>query len=68
MVEDLSLLAGGDSPFDGFGPRVPRTAPAPPGFHAAGGLAILDDAGQVVGEVAGTGSNSGAPPPTLDAS
>jgi len=51
MVEDLSLLAGGDSPFDDFGPRVPRTAPAPPGFHAAGGLAILDDAGQVVGEV-----------------
>lgn len=51
VAEDLPLLAGGDSPYDDFGPRAPRTEPQPPSLRAAGGLAVCDDGGLLLGDV-----------------
>lgn len=40
---DLGLLPGGDSPFDDFGPRPPRTSPPSPDLRSSpGGLAVVD--------------------------
>jgi len=48
---DLPLLAGGESPFDEFGPRSPRTAPSPAELVEQGGLTVLNEDGQVAGMV-----------------
>lgn len=48
---DLPLLAGGESPFDDFGPTAPRAAPVSPDVDVPGGLTVLDGDGQVAGEV-----------------
>ncbi len=50
-LDDLSLLTGGESPFDDFGPQAPRTSPAASQFDAKGGLTIVAEDGQVAGEV-----------------
>lgn len=49
--DDLLLLTGADSPFDGFGPAAPRNAPAPCAMESDGALTVLTDDGQVAGEV-----------------
>lgn len=49
--DDLALLAGGDSPFDEFGPRAQRATVRPAGLDDSGGLAVLDEDGIVVGDV-----------------
>lgn len=49
--DDLPLLAGGESPFDDFGPRPPRSGPPPAGIHEPGALAVRDDADTLLGEV-----------------
>jgi len=48
---DLPLLAGGESPFDEFGPRSGRTDPRPAELDAPGGLTIVAEDGQVAGTV-----------------
>lgn len=48
---DLPLLTGGQSPFDEFGPRSPRPQPAPAELDGAGALTVVDDTGEVAGEV-----------------
>lgn len=50
-ADDLSLLTGGESPFDDFGPRARRTSPAAAQFDADGGLTILAEDGHVAGDV-----------------
>lgn len=40
---DLELLTGGDSPFDDFGPRMPRTKAPAAGLDDSGGLAVVED-------------------------
>lgn len=42
---DLALLVGGDSAFDDFGPRAPRTTVPPAALDDSGGLAVVDDDG-----------------------
>lgn len=48
--DDLSLLTGGESPFDDFGPRSAPSSPAPAQLDASGALTIVDDDGKVAGE------------------
>lgn len=48
---DLPLLTGGDSPFDDFGPRSPRTNAPSAGLDDSGGLAVLDEDGALAGFV-----------------
>jgi RimJ/RimL family protein N-acetyltransferase len=50
-AEDLSLLTGGDSPFDEFGPRPTPSTPHPSTLDASGALVVVVDDGQVAGEV-----------------
>jgi len=49
--EDLTLLTGGESPFDEFGPTNARTSVRPAGLDDAGSLAVLDEHGVVAGDV-----------------
>lgn len=42
-LADLALLIGGDSPFDDFGPRAPRTTVPPAVLDDSGGLAVVVD-------------------------
>lgn len=49
--DDLALLTGGDSPFDDFGVREPRARVRSPDFDRAGGLVVLDETGEVAGDV-----------------
>jgi RimJ/RimL family protein N-acetyltransferase len=49
--DDLPLLTGGASPFDEFGPRPPRTVPAPPMLHEPGALTVVSESGKPVGDV-----------------
>lgn len=51
LPEDLPLLTGGESPFDDFGPTAARTAPAGCDLEAHGALTVVDDDGEVAGEV-----------------
>ncbi|WP_222710513.1 GNAT family N-acetyltransferase [Quadrisphaera setariae] len=51
LPEDLPLLTGGESPFDDFGPRRPATQPADCDLEDSGALTVLDDDGEVAGEV-----------------
>jgi RimJ/RimL family protein N-acetyltransferase len=48
---DLPLLTGGESPFDDFGPRAPRTSVRPTSLEEPGGLAIVDETGELAGDV-----------------
>lgn len=48
---DLPVLVGRHSPFDEFGPRSPRAAPAPAALDADGGLTVQTDAGEIAGDV-----------------
>jgi len=48
---DLALLTGGDTPFDDFGPRAPRTTVPSAVLDDSGGLAVVDDAGALAGYV-----------------
>jgi len=50
-AEDLPLLPGGDPPYDDFGPRRPRTEPYSPLLREAGGLAVCDADGLLLGLV-----------------
>lgn len=50
-VDDLPLLTGGDSEFDDFGPRSPRSAPPGTDLASTGGLAIVDTDGSVLGSL-----------------
>jgi RimJ/RimL family protein N-acetyltransferase len=50
-ADDLSLLTGGDSPFDEFGPRAVRTELSPPRLDGDGGLSVIADDGQLAGNV-----------------
>lgn len=50
--EDLPFLTGGESPFDDFGPRPPRTEVPPPTLTEKGALAITDgETGELLGDV-----------------
>lgn len=40
--EDLPQLVGGQSPYDDFGPRRPRTEVPTPALHEVGALAVCD--------------------------
>lgn len=40
--DDLPNLSGGESPFDEFGPRRPRSEPPTPALHETGALAVCD--------------------------
>jgi len=51
LPADLSVLGRGGSPYDDFGPRSPKTAPAPASLDADGGLTVLTEDGQVAGDV-----------------
>lgn len=42
-AHDLPLLAGGESPFDDFGPRPPLSEVPRPALHEHGMLAVWDD-------------------------
>lgn len=61
---DLPLLVGGDTRFDDFGPLAPSPHPAPSRLDDAGALTVLDEQGQVAGEVSwhwrGWGPNAGS--------
>ena len=48
---DLPHLGGGASPFDDFGPQTPNLHPAAANLDEAGALAVLDDAGNLAGNV-----------------
>ena len=48
---DLPLLTGDDSGFDYYGPQPPRPSVPKPDLNEQGGLAILDDTGQIAGMV-----------------
>jgi RimJ/RimL family protein N-acetyltransferase len=43
VTEDLPYLTGGETPYDDWGPRRPRTEAYPPGLEAAGGLTVVED-------------------------
>ena len=61
---DLPLLVGGDTPFDDFGPMASGSHPAPSRLDDAGALAVVDEAGEVAGDVSwhwrGWGPNAGS--------
>lgn len=42
IADDLPKLGGGESPFDDFGPRRPRSEPPAPTLHETGALAVCD--------------------------
>lgn len=48
---DLPLLAGGESPFDDFGPRPARTGPPPAVLREPGAFAVRDGHGVLLGDV-----------------
>jgi RimJ/RimL family protein N-acetyltransferase len=48
---DLPLLVGGDSPFDDFGPIAVGSHPAPSRLDDAGALTVVDESGEVAGDV-----------------
>lgn len=48
---DLPLLTGDDAPLDSFGPRAARTAVPGCDLNEPGGLAVVDEAGEVLGNV-----------------
>jgi RimJ/RimL family protein N-acetyltransferase len=50
-VSDLSILTGGDSRFDDFGPRPPRTHISTPDYAGSGALVIVDENDEVCGYV-----------------
>jgi RimJ/RimL family protein N-acetyltransferase len=50
-VSDLSILTGGDSRFDDFGPRPPRTRISTPDYAGSGALVIVDENDEVCGYV-----------------
>ena len=50
-VDDLPFLTGGQSPYDEFGPRLPRPQPLSPSLREHGGLAVRDLGGALLGEV-----------------
>lgn len=51
-AEDLPFLAGGESPFDDFGPRPAPTEAPPPTLTEQGALAITDvDTNELLGDV-----------------
>lgn len=50
--EDLPRLEGADSPYESFGPRGPRRSVPEPALTAElGGLAVVDDGGELLGNV-----------------
>ncbi len=50
--DDLPDLVGGESPFDQFGPRAPRSEVPSPNLREAGGLAVCDTSeGTLLGNV-----------------
>jgi RimJ/RimL family protein N-acetyltransferase len=51
LPADLPLLVGGSSPFDDFGPVAKGQHPAPPRLDDAGALAVVDEAGQLAGDI-----------------
>jgi RimJ/RimL family protein N-acetyltransferase len=61
---DLPLLVGGDTPFDDFGPMAQGVHPAPSRMDDAGALTVVDEAGQVAGDISwhwrGWGPNAGS--------
>jgi RimJ/RimL family protein N-acetyltransferase len=64
IAADLPLLVGGDSPFDDFGPVAKGQYPAPARLDDAGALAVVDEAGQLAGDISwhwrGWGPNAGS--------
>jgi RimJ/RimL family protein N-acetyltransferase len=50
-VSDLSILTGGDSRFDDFGLRPPRTHISTPDYTGSGALVIVDENDEVCGYV-----------------
>ncbi len=66
---DLPLLVGGDTPFDDFGPVAAGTHPAPSRLDDAGALTIVDEGGDVAGDVSwhwrGWGPNAGSRCPMI---
>ncbi|GAB2571320.1 GNAT family protein [Microlunatus antarcticus] len=66
---DLPLLVGGDTPFDDFGPLATGSHPAPSRMDDAGALTVVDEAGQVAGDVSwhwrGWGPNAGSRCPMI---
>jgi RimJ/RimL family protein N-acetyltransferase len=66
---DLPLLVGGDTPFDDFGPLAPSPYPAPSRLDDAGAYAVVDEQGEVAGEVSwhwrGWGPNAGSRCPMI---
>jgi RimJ/RimL family protein N-acetyltransferase len=49
--DDLALLTGGDSPFDGFGPRSTPTTVQPSRLDGDGALVVVDSQIGVAGDV-----------------
>ncbi len=50
--EDLLHLVGGESPYDDFGPRRPRTEVPTPALHEVGALAVCETRGKrLLGDV-----------------
>lgn len=50
-VSDLPILTGGDSRFDEFGPRPPRTRISTPDYSGSGALVVVDGDDRVCGYV-----------------
>lgn len=50
-ASDLPILTGGDSRFDDFGPRPPRTRISTPDYSGSGALVIVDADDEVCGYV-----------------
>jgi len=48
---DLPLLTGEDAPLDDFGPRPARTSVPGCDLNEPGGFAVLDDSGELLGNV-----------------
>jgi RimJ/RimL family protein N-acetyltransferase len=49
--DDLSLLTGGETPFDDFGPSAARATASPHHLDEPGGMSVISDDGGVAGDV-----------------